>query len=127
MLDMFSKFEFGEPTECEITHVHGMALPKDYLDFMHAHNGGEGPVGENAYLQLVPLEEIEQFNLDYGIFEYLDGIYIFGTDLGGSLFGYKPQAQTYCAIDSCSICEEDIFRAGESFEGFIKALDAGEL
>lgn len=127
MLDMFTEFEFNEPTDCDITQIHGMALPKDYIEFMCAHDGGEGPVGENAYLQLVRLEELEQFNTDYGIFEYLDGIFIFGTDLGGSLFGYSGSKGSYCAIDSCSVCEEDIFWAGSDFEGFIKALDAGDL
>lgn len=127
MNDMFTEFEFDPPTDCDITQVHSMPLPRDYLEFMHAHNGGEGAVGENAYLQLVPLEELEQFNLDYNIFEYLDGIYIFGTDLGGSLFGYKPETQTYCAIDPCSIDEQDIFWAGNDFEGFIRALDDDNL
>ncbi|MBR7007730.1 MAG: SMI1/KNR4 family protein [Ruminococcus sp.] len=127
MTDMFADFEFNAPTDCDITQIHGMALPKDYLEFMHKHNGGEGPVGENAYLQLTALEELEQFNEDYGIFERLSGIFIFGTDLGGMLFGYKDSEGTYCAIDSCSIAPEDIFWAGKDFEGFIIALDAGEL
>ena len=51
----------------------------------------------------------------------------FGTDLGGSLFGYKPETQTYCAIDPCSVDEQDIFWAGNDFEGFIRALDDGNL
>lgn len=127
MEEMFAEFEFSSPTDCGITQVNGLELQKDYLDFMHAHNGGEGAVGENAYLQLVPLEDLEQFNCEYKIAECTNGIYIFGTDLGGTLFGYSVPKGLYCAIDACSITEEDIFYAGENFEGFIIAMDEGEL
>ena len=116
---MFNNFEFNQGTD----YIPDMDLPEDYLSFMHQHNGGEGPVGENAYLQLIPLEELASFNKDYEIEQYLPKIVIFGTDLGGILFGYDHEKKLFCAVDSCSMVEEDVRFAGNSFDEFIKAID----
>lgn len=57
MKDMFTEFDFNEKTDYRIEEVNGVKLPADYLEFMHQHNGGEGCVGENLYMQLYKLEE----------------------------------------------------------------------
>lgn len=46
MEELFKEFEFNESTTCDITEINGMQLPRDYLEFMHEHNGGEGDVGK---------------------------------------------------------------------------------
>lgn len=127
MDEMFAEFEFNEASEYTIQEVNGVPIPQDYLEFMSRHNGGEGNVGENSYMQLVKLEELEKFNRDYQISEYLSGIFIFGTDLGGMLFGYDSKKGLYCSIDSCSLSEEDILYAGRTFEEFAEEMDKGNL
>lgn len=127
MDEMFAEFEFNEASEYTIQEVNGVPIPQDYLEFMSRHNGGEGNVGENSYMQLVKLEELEKFNRDYQISEYLSGIFIFGTDLGGMLFGYDSKKGLYCSIDSCSLGEEDIIYAGRTFEEFAEEMDKGNL
>lgn len=116
---MFTNFEFNQGTD----FIPEYNLPQDYLAFMHQHNGGEGPVGKNAYIQLIPLEELASFNKDYEIEKYFPNIILFGTDLGGTLFGYEHKKKMYCAIDSCSMFEEDVRYTAKSFDGFILAVD----
>lgn len=116
---MFTEFEFNPSTD----FIPDMDLPEDYLSFMHQHNGGEGPVGKNAYMQLIPLEELDSFNTDYEVEKYLPDIVLLGTDLGGILFGFDKKKEIYCAVDSCSMIEEDVRYAGHSFDEFIKAID----
>ncbi len=127
MNEMFKDFEFNEAADHVIREVNGVPVPDDYLEFMRRHNGGEGNVGRNSYMQLVKLEELEEFNNDYEIPEYLKDIFIFATDLGGTLFGYNSVKKSYCAVDSCSICEEDILYAGRTFEEFVTEMDKGNL
>ena len=66
--------------------VNGIELPKQYLDFMREHNGGEGDIGE-AWLVLFLLEELEEINYDYEIDKYLPGHIIIGSDGSGELYG----------------------------------------
>ena len=126
-VEMFKDFEFNEPTDYEITEINGVTIPEDYLAFMHEHNGGEGGIGDNGYLQLVKLEELASYNEEYEISKWYRDIFIFGTDLGGILFGYDFSKGLYCSIDSCSISEDDIYYAGKTFEEFLVAVDTGEL
>ncbi len=126
-VEMFKDFEFNKPTDYEITEINGVTIPDDYLSFMHEHNGGEGGIGENGYMQLVKLEELADFNEDYEISKWHQDIFIFGTDLGGILFGYDSSKSLYCSIDSCSITEEDTYHAGKTFAEFIQAVEDGEL
>ena len=49
MEELFKEFEFNESTTCDITEINGMQLPRDYLEFMHEHNGGEGDLGGNHF------------------------------------------------------------------------------
>ena len=125
--ELFESFEFNESTSFLITEVNGHHIPEDYLAFMHEHNGGEGPIGEEGYLQLVRLEELRSFNEEYEIPKWLPDKFIFGTDLGGNLYGFDPGRGSFCSIDSCSIFEEDVFYAGETFEDFLKSVGDGEL
>ena len=120
---MFTNFEFNQGTD----FIPEYNLPQDYLAFMHQHNGGEGPVGKNAYMQLVPLEELVSFNKDYEIEKYLPDIILFGTDLGGTLFGYDTKKKMYAAIDACSMSGEDVWYKGKTFNEFIAAVDQGDL
>jgi hypothetical protein len=62
-------------------------LPADYLEFMYAHDGGEGWVGDN-YLILWKLSELVPFNRDYEVRTYAPGLLPFGSSGGGEAFAY---------------------------------------
>lgn len=83
---MWSDFEFNTPFECEFQSIiNGVELPKEYIEFMKLHNGGEGDVG-GSWLVLFPIEELQEINNDYK--EYLPtGHIIIGSNGGGELFG----------------------------------------
>ena len=67
MEELFKDFEFNESTDYNIKEINGNQLPSDYLEFMYKHNGGEGDVGKNSYMQFIKLEELVDYNNDYEI------------------------------------------------------------
>ncbi len=46
----------------EVGRQLGVSFPPDYLAFMIATNGGEGPVGEDGYGAVYPIEELSEAN-----------------------------------------------------------------
>ncbi|ORX77667.1 hypothetical protein BCR32DRAFT_295488 [Anaeromyces robustus] len=121
--ELFKDFEFNNKTEYKIKKVKGIELPKDYLDFMDEHNGGEGKIGENGYAKIYKLEELEQANEDYEISKYFQNYFIFGTDGGEMLLGYNSERKLYYAVDACNIDENEIFYVSESLLEFFKKID----
>ena len=76
-------FEFNTPYLGEtIEKINEVVLPKDYIEFMKKHNGGEGDIGE-TWLIIYPLEELKEINDDYEIEEFLPGHIIIGSNGGG--------------------------------------------
>lgn len=65
----------------------GVALPRDYLDFLRQHNGGEGFIGEH-YIVFWKAEELADFNREYEVGEYAPGILLFGSNGGGEGYGF---------------------------------------
>jgi SMI1 / KNR4 family (SUKH-1) len=70
----------------------GRALPQDYIDFLKRHNGGEGYIG-GEYVMLWKLEELEEFNRDYEVREYLPNVLLFGSDGSGEAFGFRTSGK----------------------------------
>ena len=81
-------------------------------------------LGKNAYIQIYPLEELDEVNRDYEIQEYLPGYFVWGTDLGGMLFGYSQKTGMYSAVDSVSLNEDDLMYEEPSLLAFLKRWDA---
>lgn len=91
---MWSDFEFNAPYEGEFQRIiNGVELPKEYIEFMKLHNGGEGDVGE-SWLVLFPMEELQEINDDYK--KYLPaGHIIIGSNGGGELFGLNSSGKYF--------------------------------
>lgn len=121
--ELFKDFEFNESTNYELKEINGNKLPYDYLEFMEEHNGGEGDVGKNSYIQILRLEEVLDYNKEYEIFSYLPNTFAFGGDLGGNHFCYDFKLKKYFAIDCCSLNEKDEYCFANSFYEFIKKWD----
>lgn len=121
--EMFEEFEFNERPQDLIVEVNKVKLPNDYLDFMKKHNGGEGNVGENSYVSLFRLEELTAINEEYEAGKYWSDFVVLGSDGGSMLLGYNSAKNIYCAVDSCSIDEEDVFCKGKTLEEFFRKMD----
>lgn len=68
----------------------GVGLPKDYIDFLKEHNGGEGFVEEN-YIIFFKAEELADFNREYEVEKYAPGILLFASNGGGEGYGFDTQ------------------------------------
>ena len=121
MEELFKNFDFNEKTNYELKEINGNPLPDDYLEFMNRHNGGEGDVGKNSYMQILKLEELIEYNNDYEIFKYYPNGFAFGGDLGGNHFCYNFETKKYFAIDCCSV--KDKYCEADSLYDFIITWD----
>jgi SMI1 / KNR4 family (SUKH-1) len=65
----------------------GVTLPKDYLDFLKRHDGGEGFIGKE-YIIFWKAEELANFNREYEVEKYAPGILLFGSSGGGEGYGF---------------------------------------
>ena len=86
-MEKWGTFRFNTPyIGKNIEKINEVVLPKDYIEFMKKHNGGEGDIGE-TWLVLYPLEELQEINDAYEIEEFLSGHIIIGSNGGGELYG----------------------------------------
>lgn len=69
----------------------GITFPADYANFIAAHNGGEGPIGNSSYLSIWPLEEMGILNEGYETQLYAPGLVFFGGDGGGEGYGWDTR------------------------------------
>lgn len=74
-----------------LSHRLGVALPRDYLDFLRQHNGGEGFIGRK-YIIFWKAEELADFNREYEVEQYAPGILLFGSSGGGEGYGFDTQS-----------------------------------
>ena len=110
---MWSDFAFNEAYDGGFnTVIFGVELPKEYVDFMKLHNGGEGDTGE-SWLVLFPIEELQDINEEYN--EFLpSGHIIIGSNGGGELFGLNSDGKYFIVPEL--IEEEYLEVIGESIE-----------
>lgn len=118
----FSKFAFMKPLEeTDIVSIMGVGLPEDYLEFMHKYYGGEGTIGEDSYLRLFPLVELQEVNEDYCVDEFLTNHCIIASSGGGELYGIDDRGN-YFAVPAI-MSEEDKIIMGNTFVEFIGKLE----
>ncbi|MCH5347918.1 MAG: SMI1/KNR4 family protein [Oscillospiraceae bacterium] len=92
---MWGEFEFNAPyTGEDIIEINGVKLPQNYIDFMKEHNGGEGDIGE-SWLVLYPMEELQKYNDNSEISEYLPNHIIIGGDGGEELYGITTDGKYF--------------------------------
>ena len=100
-------------------------LPADYLQFMEASNGGEGPVGTAGYLRLWPLEAVEQNSRDYNVENAAPHLLLFATDLGGTMYAFDLRDPPRIVSVPVPIEQEYVAPCGESFVEFLAAIAEG--
>jgi hypothetical protein len=98
-------------------------LPKSYLDFMLARNGGEGFIGK-SYLVLWKIEELISMNAAYHVSEFAPELFLFGSNGGDEAFGFDTRSEA-CGIVSIPFVAmeiEDAKVVASDFEAFLSAL-----
>ena len=99
-------------------------LPEDYVNFMKEFNGGEGEVGENAWLNLFSIAELIETNKTYHLLmDDIPDYYLIGKDAADTGYAIHKSDQTFHAFGLMSDFETDpIIFCGASFEEFIEYL-----
>lgn len=98
-MSKWGEFEFNPPyIGKEIEKINKVVLPKQYINFMKKHNGGEGDIGETWFV-LYPLEELQIINDDYEIEKYLPDHIIIGSNGGGELYGIDSKGNYFNVPD----------------------------
>lgn len=88
-----SNFDYNKPYDGILkTKINNIDLPKDYLDFMLKHNGGEGDLGATWFV-LYPLEELEEINKE--IDDNLTDSIIIGSNGAGELYGVNSNGEYF--------------------------------
>lgn len=123
MDEMFKDFSFNAKPENIIEEVNGLKLPKDYIEFMKEHNGGEGSIGNNIWGELFKLEELEELNNDYEMEKWWPGYIAIGGDQADMIWAYNPQKNEYAEIDLYNIDENTYMLMNNTLEGFFKNMD----
>jgi hypothetical protein len=97
----------------------GAQVPDDYLAFLSAHDGGEGPVGV-----LDPAPEVGRGADLYPELEHLREFVIFGSDGGGEAFAFT--ADGHVVVVPWIGGEEDAIPQG-TFTEFLPRLIEGTM
>jgi len=84
----------------------GVALPESYIEFLRAHDGGEGFIGDN-YVIFWKAEEVVDFNREYEVETYAPGIFLFASNGGGEAYGFD-------ALDAEMPISYSVYRHGSS-------------
>lgn len=127
-IDMMKEMEFADPVDNDffssVEKETGIVFPKEYKDFMLTTNGAEGPLGDNSYLAIWPLDEIVSLNEDYGVQKFTPGLLYFGSDGGGTAYAFDKRMvpPTIVEFPFDSIHIEDAVRIADTFDEFIYKL-----
>lgn len=82
---------------------------------------GTGPVGDNGYLILWEKDILEKRNDDYMVSEFLDDVFLIGSDGGENAFGVNIKKQ-FIVVPFFDMRNENICVLANTFDGFIKQV-----
>ena len=96
----------------------------DYLEFMRRHNGCDGPVGQNGYIRLWPLENVvlrtEQAKTD----EFAPGLLLFAGDGGNEAYAFDRQDPRWpiVAVPLVGLSRKEMKFIAGTFAEFLRKL-----
>lgn len=108
----------------EVEKKIGIKFPYQYRNFILSHNGAEGPIGENSYLVVWPIDEIVSLNEEYGVFEFTPEILYFGSDGGEMAYAFDRRGSVLKIVEIPfeSINVADAVELSDDFNDFIKMM-----
>jgi hypothetical protein len=101
----------------------GQPLPADFVAFLRLTDGYSGPAGEH-YLAVWGTGELAELATGYDVLPVRPGQFLFGSNGGPTAFGF--QDKRFISVPFGSADPDDIRILGDSWEGFIAAIVAGE-
>jgi hypothetical protein len=108
---LFARFKVNPPGSSSLIAQSqarlSFTLPLDYVQFLHRMNGGEGFLGEHAYVALWRVEELRERNAGYEVAEFAPGLFLFGSNGGG-----RGVCVRY-SLRSISNCCRPLYRDGQ--------------
>lgn len=127
ILEKMKKMELNAPCKIEqlktIEQKLNIVLPRQYKDFMQLHEGGEGSIGEYAYLAIWDISEMMSFNQSCDINKYISGLIYFASDRGGLLYAFDTNRDMKIVELECdSIDQSEAEVVAGSFEEFIEYI-----
>jgi hypothetical protein len=127
-LDAFGEFNGNAPPTPEVILAGEKQLkclfPNDYGNFIKGQNGGEGFLGNDSYLILWAVEELEPFNRGYEVESYCPELLLFGSNGSGEAYAFDKRSTPWPVVQvpfvgmDYSLCAV----IGNSFSEFIEAL-----
>jgi hypothetical protein len=123
--ELFAEFEANPPaTPAQCQQDFNFVLPPDYVCFLQQMNGGEGFLGDNAYLALWRVEGLAERNSGYGVPNWAPDLFLFGSDGGGEAFAFDTRSSppTIIAIPFITLEDCDAIAISTSFRGFLEVL-----
>jgi len=100
----------------------GLGLPEDYQAFLRRCNGGEGFVG-TEYLILWKLGELEPFNKEYEVSQYLPDVLLIGSNGGGEAYGFRIGVWEIVRVPFVGMSPQLCTRMAKSFSEFLSELE----
>ena len=106
----------------------GIMLPKDYTEFLMTGNGGEGFIGDNAYIILWKLNELIELNSAYNVKDYAPGLLLFGSNGGGDAYAFdmRNKPLTIIRVPFIGMDLKEVEYLSSSFNGFLEKLSKDE-
>jgi hypothetical protein len=96
---------------------------------MKRHNGCDGPVGKESYVQIWRLEEVIAGNEELHILEFAPGLLIFGGDGGNEAYAFDRMNPQWpiVVVPLVGLSRKEIRVVARTFKEFIHRLVADEL
>lgn len=135
MLEKMKEMELNAPADIERLHTiereWKITFPKQYVDFMKLHDGGEGPIGEYGYLAIWDIEELVWFNQSDEV-RKVSGLIYFASDRGGTYFAFDMQNSSMRIVelyrDTVHFSETKVIADSlEVFIEYVYSTDDSEL
>jgi hypothetical protein len=101
---------------------------EDYLDFIAKHNGCDGPVGNEGYIGLWPVDEVISGTEQAKTAEFAPGLLLFGSDGGNEVFAFDRQnpAWPIVMVPLVGMSRKDMRFVAGTFTGFVERLAADQ-
>ncbi len=105
----------------------GLCLPASYKEFLKVSNGAEGDIGEDFYLVLWKVEDLEELNEAYGVVEFAEGLLLIGSDGGDTAFGFDKRTSTMnvITVPFMGMSLDEVQVIGKDFVDLLKSLHEG--
>lgn len=126
-LDLPAGFVLNSPAQPEaISRAErdlAVQFPRSYRAFLLASNGGEGPLGQESFLVIWPVEDVAEHNRGYrpDPAYALDLVFI-GTDGGNEVFAFRRRDGVFVAAPLIGMAPEQVEERGNDLGAFISSF-----